>query len=191
MSTTAEPIRPLSTAIRTGLAVSGAVSAVIGLLILIWPGHTAVVVTAIIAAYAIVAGLVYVALGVFATALGGWARVGHLILGVLFVAGGVVAFTRLGATTAALFVFVGVLIGILWIIEGVAALITLGAARFKLPTLLFALLSIVVGIILLFSPLYSVVLWLWLGIALLVLGIIQIVRAITWNRRGARRGTDA
>ncbi|AYG02321.1 DUF308 domain-containing protein [Gryllotalpicola protaetiae] len=191
MSITEEQARSLSGSLRTGLAVSGAVSAVIGILILVWPGHTAAVVTAVIAAWAVVGGIIYVALGLFAAALSGWAKAGHIILGALFIIGGIIAFTRLGAATTALFIFVGVLVGILWVIQGIAALATLGSARFKVPTLLFALLSIVVGIILLFSPLYSVVLWLWLGIALLVLGVLQIVRAITWTNRRTRTSADA
>ncbi|MFC4242550.1 HdeD family acid-resistance protein [Gryllotalpicola reticulitermitis] len=189
MSTTAARDLSRGNPIRVGFAISGAVSAIIGILILVWPGHTAVVVTAVIAAWAIIGGLVYIALGIFAH-LGGWSRIGHIILGAFFVIGGILAFTRLGATTAALFLFVGILVGILWIVEGVAALGTLGGARFKVPTLIFALLSIIAGIVLLFSPLYSVVLWLWLGVALLVLGIVQLFRAITWGR-GAARGTDA
>ena len=183
MTTETEHTRSVSDSIRITLGITGVVAAVVGLLILIWPGHTAAVVTSIIAIYAIVTGLVYIALGIFSSVLGGWGRAGHIILGVIFVAAGVVTFTRLGATTAALFIFVGILVGILWIIEGIAALVTLGAARYKVVTLIFALLSIAVGIILLLSPLYSVVLWLWLGIALLVLGIVQIVRAITWKTR--------
>lgn len=183
--------RSLSDTFRIGLMVSGIVAAVVGLLILIWPGHTAAVVTAMIAVYAIVTGLVYVGLGIFASTLGGWGRVGHIILGVLFIVGGVLALTRLGAATAALFLFVGILVGILWIIEGVGALMSLGSARFKVPTVIFAILSIVVGILLLSSPFYSVVLWIWLGIALLVLGIMQIVRSATWSRRRARRGADS
>lgn len=181
-----EPTRSLRGFIRTGLAISGAVSVVVGILILVWPGHTAAVVTAVIAAWAVVGGIVYVAVGIFAAASSGWARAGHIILGVLFIAAGIIAFTRLGAATTALFLFIGILVGILWIIEGIAALVTLGEAHYKVPTLIFAVLSIVVGIILLFSPLYSIVLWVWIGVALLVLGIVQIIRAITWKSLVAR-----
>ena len=184
-------MRSLSNVIRTGLAISGAISVVVGILILVWPGHTAVVVTAVIAAWAVVGGIVYVALGIFATLSGGWARAGHMIVGVLFIVAGIIAFTRLTAATSALFVFVGILVGILWIIEGIAALVTLGSARYKVPTLIFALLSIAVGIILLFSPAYSIVLWVWIGIALLALGIVQIIRAITWRSLEDRMGARA
>ncbi|HEY0246811.1 MAG TPA: DUF308 domain-containing protein [Gryllotalpicola sp.] len=168
-------------ATRTFLIVAGAVAAIIGLLILIWPGHTAIVVTAILASYAIVDGLVYAALGFFVKEMGGWSRIGHVILGVLFIIAGIIAFSRLATTTAGLFVFVGILIGIVWVIEGIASLVSLGSARSKTMTVIFAILSIIAGIVLLLSPLYSIVLWTFLGISLLVLGIAQIFRGISWR----------
>ena len=54
----------------------------------------------------------------------------------------------------------------------------------------FGILSIIAGIVLLFSPLYIVVLWWILGISLIVLGIIQIVRAFTFGR-GAKSAPAA
>jgi uncharacterized membrane protein HdeD (DUF308 family) len=179
MSTSTEPVRARNT-LRTVLGISGIIAVIVGILILVWPGHTAVVVTAIIAIYAIIAGLVYAASGIF-KAMSGWARVGHIVLGVIFIAAGVIAFTRLTATTAGLFIFVGILVGIIWIVEGIISLTTVSAARSKALTIIFAILSIIAGIVLLFSPLYSVILWLLIGASLLVLGIVQIVRALTWK----------
>lgn len=171
------------TAIRTALGISGALSLIIGILILVWPGRAAMVVTAIIAVYAIVAGLIYAALGVFSKSLGGWSRVGHIVLGVLFVIAGIVAFFNLGATTAYLAVFIGILVGILWIIEGVVSLTTLGTAGSRGWTIFFAIVSIVAGVFLLFAPgLGAATLWLLIGIALLVLGVFQIVRAFTFGK---------
>ena len=69
----------------------------------------------------------------------------------------------------------------MWIVEGVVALTTLGGSASKGWTIFFALLSIVAGIVLLFSPLYIAILWLMLGISLVVLGIIQIVRAFSFK----------
>lgn len=169
-------------AIRTALGLGGILAVIVGILILAWPGKTAVVVTAIIAIYAIATGLVYAGLGIFSSAKGGWSRIGHIVLGLLFIAGGVVAFFNLGLTAVALAAFIGVLVGILWIIEGVVSLSTLGQARSRGWTLFFALLSIIAGIVLLFSPLLgAVVLWWLLGISLVVLGILQVIRAFTFK----------
>ncbi len=167
--------------IRTALGLSGAIALIVGILILVWPGRTAIVVTAIIAVYAIVGGLVYAGLGIFSKTMGGWSRVGHIVLGLIYVVVGIIAFFNLSMTTAWLALFLGILVGIMWIVEGVVALTTLGGATSKGWTVFFAILSIVAGIILLFSPFYIAILWWLLGISLVVLGVIQIVRAFTFK----------
>jgi len=169
--------------IRTALGIGGVISVIVGILILVWPGKTAMVVAAIIAIYAIAGGLVYAGLGIFSKSKGGWSRVGHIALGVLFIIAGVLAFANLGATTAWLAIFIGILVGIMWIIEGIVSLSTLGDASSKGWTIFFAIISIIAGVILLFSPLYIAALWWVLGIALVVLGIIQIVRAFTFSAK--------
>ena len=100
MSTTTENTRGAVNTIRIALGIGGVVSAIVGILILVWPGHTAIVVTAIIAIYAIIAGLVYAAMGIFARSMRGWSRVGHIVLGVIFIIAGVIAFTRLAVAAA-------------------------------------------------------------------------------------------
>ncbi|MDW4572441.1 DUF308 domain-containing protein [Microbacterium sp. M3] len=182
MATASEAEKSAVNGIRTALGVGGVLAVIVGILILVWPGKTAAVVTAIIAIYAIAAGLVYAGLGIFSKTKGGWARVGHIVLGVLFVIAGVVALFNLTASTAWLALFVGILVGIMWIVEGIVALSTLGDAASKGWSIFFAILSIIAGIIVLFSPVWGVaVLWWLLGISLIVLGIINIVRAFTFK----------
>ncbi|MFF2633620.1 HdeD family acid-resistance protein [Microbacterium sp. NPDC058021] len=175
--------RPVLNGIRTALGISGVLALLLGILIIVWPGRTAMVVVAIVAVYAIAAGLVYAGLGIFSAQKGGWARVGHIVLGVLFVIAGIVAFINLPAATAWFGVFIGVLVGIMWIIEGIVSLTTLELAVSRGWTIFFAILSIVAGIVLLFAPLWgATTLWLLLGISGIVLGIVQIVRAFTFGK---------
>ncbi len=182
MSTASEAEKSAVNGIRTALGVGGVLALIVGILILVWPAKTAAVVTAIIAIYAIAAGLVYAGLGIFSKTKGGWARVGHIALGVLFIIAGIVALFNLGQTTAWLALFLGILIGIMWIVEGIVALSTLGDASSKGWSIFFAILSIIAGIIVLFAPIWGVVvLWWILGISLIVLGIINIVRAFTFK----------
>lgn len=168
--------------IRTAIGVGGVLAIIVGILIMVWPGRTAMVATAIIAIYAIAAGIVYAVLGIMSKNVGGWARVGYIVLGILFVIAGIVAFANLAQTTAFLAVFLGILVGIMWIIEGVVALSALSGAPSKTWTVIFAILSIIAGIILLFSPLYVAVLWVLLGISLIVLGIVNVVRAFSYGK---------
>jgi uncharacterized membrane protein HdeD (DUF308 family) len=173
---------PAVGAVRTALGVSGALSLVIGLLILIWPGRTAEIAVGIISVYVIIAGLVNIAIGLFWRS--GWARIGYIVLGVLFIVAGVFSFANLSATTAWFGVFIGTLVGILWIVEGVVSLTTVGhGSKARAWTIFFAIISILAGVVLLFSPLLgAVTLFLLIGISLVVLGVFQIVRAIQFGK---------
>ncbi|MGL3150104.1 HdeD family acid-resistance protein [Microbacterium sp. A82] len=177
--------KPAFTGIRTALGVGGVLALIVGVLILVWPGRTAIVVAAIIAIYALVAGLVYACLGVFSKGLGAWSRVGHIVLGAVFVIAGIVAFANLSQTTVALAVLLGVMVGVMWIVEGVVALSALGGSASKAWSIVFAIISILAGIMLMFSPMWgAAVLWWILGISLCVLGIMNIVRAFTFGKQG-------
>lgn len=169
--------------IRVALAVSGALALIAGIVLLVWPVKSAVIVTAIFASYLIVAGIVYIGLGIFSREKGGWARVGHIVLGLLYIAAGVIAFFNLNVAAATLALVVVIFIGVSWIVDGVVALSLLGSDGSRVWTLLYAVLSIVAGIIVLFSPaIAGFAFWLLLGIALVVLGVVQIVRAITLGK---------
>jgi uncharacterized membrane protein HdeD (DUF308 family) len=169
--------------IRTTLGLAGILTLIAGILILVWPGQTAAVVTWILAIYVVAAGLVYAGLGIFSKTKGGWARIGHIVLGLLFVVAGIVAFANLTATTVWLAIFVSVFIGIGWIVEGIVSLSTLGDSSSKVWTVIFAIVSIIAGGYLLFSPLWgAVVLWWLLGIMLIAMGVLNIVRAFTYGK---------
>ena len=169
--------------IRVALAVSGVLALLAGIALLVWPVKSAVIVTAIFASYLIVAGVVYIGLGIFSRAKGGWSRVGHIVLGLLYIVAGGIAFFNLNVATATLALVVVIFIGVSWIVDGVVALSLLGSDGSRVWTLIYAILSIIAGIIVLFSPVIAgFALWLLLGISLVVLGIVQIIRAITLGK---------
>ena len=169
--------------VRTTLGISGVVSLLVGILITFWPKESLLVITVILGIYLIVAGLVYVGLGVFARGISGGARALDIILCVLFVVGGVVTLANVQTSAAVLLVFVGVTIGILWIIEGTVAIVQSSDAPSRGWAIFYGIVSILGGIVLLFAPTWgSAVLFLILGITLMVLGIVQIVRAFSFGR---------
>ena len=169
--------------VRTTLGISGVVSLLVGILITFWPKESLLVITVILGIYLIVAGLVYVGLGIFARGISGGARALDIILGVLFVVGGVVTLANVQTSAAVLLVFVGVTIGILWIIEGTVAIVQSSDAPSRGWAIFYGIVSILGGIVLLFAPTWgSAVLFLILGITLMVLGIVQIVRAFSFGR---------
>lgn len=169
--------------IRTTLGISGAVALIVGILITFWPERSAAVLTAILAIYLIIAGIAYLGMGIFSRGISGGARALDIIVGILFIVGAIIAFMNIAQTTAVLAIFIAVLIGVLWIVEGVVTLAQLGDSPSKGWAIFFGLLSIIAGIVVLFSPLWAAeVLFIIAGIALIVLGIVQIVRAFTFGR---------
>ncbi len=166
--------------VRSALAIGGLISVVVGIAILVWPTKSATVLAAILGVYTIVAGLSYIGVGLSSLEKSGWGRVGHILLGVLYIIAGVVFFGNLQATTAILIVLITIMIGAIWIVEGVTAFTTIGHASSKVWTIFYGAISIIAGLVLLFSPLASAIaLWFILGISAIILGIVQVVRSFT------------
>ena len=179
-----------ATGVRIALAVAGIIAAIVGILVLAWRTKTAMVITVLVAIYAITAGLVYIGVGIWSKTRRGWSRAGRIILGVVFVIAGIVAFSYLGATTLALATFLGVVVGIMWIVEGVVALSTVADVQAKGWTIFFAIISVAAGVVMLFAPLAGIALLVWLlGILLIVVGVVQVVRALSYGDR--RDSSDA
>ncbi|MFB8188140.1 DUF308 domain-containing protein [Microbacterium sp. NPDC055988] len=184
--TTTSPRATATNGIRIALGVGGLLALIVGVLILVWPGKTAAIVAAIVAVYAVIAGIVYAALGLFSKTKGGWARIGHVFLGLVFIVAGILAFSNLGQTAAWLGAFISILVAVLWIVEGAVALSTIGHAGSKVWAVLFAIISIAAGIVLLFAPLWgAALLWILLGLSLVVLGVVNIVRALRYGKKTA------
>ncbi|HWS52443.1 MAG TPA: DUF308 domain-containing protein [Microbacterium sp.] len=178
--------RSLFKSIRITLAISGALALIAGIVLLVWPIKSAVIITGIFASYLIVAGLVYVGLGIFTGKDRGWARIGHILLGLLYVIGGIIAFANLTAAAATLALVVVIFIGVGWIVDGIVSLTLLGQDGSRIWTLLYALLSVVAGIAVLALGLAAVpFFWIILTASLIALGLVQIVRAITLGRKDA------
>lgn len=169
--------------VRVALGIAGAAALIIGLIIVFWPKGAATGIAVLLGIYLVIAGLAYLGIGLFSKGISGGARALDIILGVLFVVAAVLAFANLSGTAVFLGVFLGVLVGIAWIIEGVVALVQVGDSPSKGWAIFFGILSIVAGIVLLFSPLWgAVLLFILTGISLIILGIIQIVRAFTFGK---------
>ncbi|MCI2958654.1 DUF308 domain-containing protein [Agromyces atrinae] len=170
-------------AIRVALGVSGVVALIIGIIITVWTKEAALVLTALIGVYFIVAGLAYLGIGLFAKGLSGGARALDIILGVLLVISSIIVFTNLTDSAVILGIFLGVFIGVLWIVEGVVALVQSGDSGSRGWAIFFGIVSLIAGIVVLFSPLWgTVVLFIFAGISLIVLGVLQIVRAFTFGK---------
>lgn len=180
---TATTVTAPATGARLALFIGGLAAIGFGIAVLAWPTKAAVALTGVIAVYALVAGIAYAALGLFAREIGAGGRIGHVLLGVLYVVAGVYAFSSLQQSAAFLALFLTIMVGVMWVVEGFTALFTLGQAGSKMATIVFAVLSVIAGFTLLSSPLWGAVfLWWFLGISLIVLGALNAIRAITGKK---------
>ncbi len=160
------------------LGIFGLLSLAAGIAIMVWPMKTAMIVTGIFAVYVIVAGLVYVGAGLFSAGMGFGARLWRILLGVLFVASGIIALGSLQSTSAFFFVFIAIMIGVTWIYEGILAFATLGSASSKGGAVFYGIVSILAGLVLLFTPMWgAVALWWVIGLSAIVYGIVEIIRS--------------
>ncbi len=171
---------PVLTSLKWLLGLGGALAIIIGALIFLWPTKSAVTFTMILAAYALIGGVFYIIIALTAKGMGTDGRIGHALAGLVFIAAGIIAFMNPASSTVLFASIVVIFIGVSWIFEGIAAFTTLKLAPSKGWAVFFAIISILAGIALLLSPLFAgAVLWMWFGISLFVIGIVQVVRAFT------------
>jgi uncharacterized membrane protein HdeD (DUF308 family) len=167
------------------LGVGGVIAAILGLIVLAHPLATGVfairLIALLVALYAFGLGIVYIILALTENERSGWRRVGAGLLGVLFIAGGVVLACNLPAVETVLPALISVTIGVLWLVEGIATFtVTRSSTDNRGWTIFSGVISILAGISLLFAPLAGIAtLWWVTGIAMVVLGIVQAVRSFS------------
>ena len=171
-------------AIRGVYGVLGVMAIVLGIALLIWPGVTLKIAAVALGAYFVISAVIRIVTAIVELGLpGGW-RVLDILVGLLLTVGGVVMLKNATLSGAMLAVLVTMVVGLGWMMEGVMAPHMPSSAW----AVIYALISIVAGCIMLFSPLASTG-WLILfgGCALVALGIVSIVRAFTFGKSGKKR----
>ena len=158
------------------LALRGVFAIVFGVLAIVWPGLTAVVLVLMFGAYALVDGIF--ALVAALRLAGQHGRSGGLLLeGILNIVIAIICFVWPAAALVALVYLIAI-----WAIVSGVALMAAGLAlvRFvgELLLLISGLLSIILGVILFIHPVVGVVAlsW-WLGIYALLFGIMMLSAA--------------
>ncbi|WP_166785727.1 MULTISPECIES: DUF308 domain-containing protein [Cryobacterium] len=174
------------TVVRLGIAGTGLLALVVGILILVWPDTTVAILGVLFGLYFLISGIVHVARGLLLHGASGGSRVLNILLGVLLIVGGIVAIRNPLNSLAIL----GMLIGISWIVEGVAGLVEAAPDSSRWFGTVFGAVAIVAGVVVLFSPVESVTVLVVIGGVFLALsGIVQMVQAIMFGR-GQRAAPD-
>jgi len=169
--------------VRVLLGITGAAAIVLGVLALVWPDKTVAAAAILFGIYFMISGVVRLGLGIFSRGVAAGTRVLNILMGVLLLIGGVIALRNVGLTAVVLLVMVAVVFGLGTIIEGVLTLVESGQARSKVWAIIFGVLSIVAGILVLTIPFTTAVFLVFFGaVTLIVLGIVQLVRAFTFGR---------
>ena len=187
-STETDPLTDRLAAAGSSPALSlgaGAVSVVIGLLVIFWPGITLLVLAVLFAIQFIIAGVLQIVTA-FAADGGTGSRVLLGLLGALSILVGVLCLRSPLQTVVVL----GLLIGAMWVVGGVIGIVhALGAERGSGRGWAIAsgIISIIGGVIILVYPALSLLTLTWLlGIVLVVNGVVLIARGFTAQRaRGA------
>lgn len=170
-------------AVRASFGIVGIIGIALGLALLFWPGKSAVVVTALIGIYVLVAGIVRVGLGVFSRGISGGKRTLDILLGLVLIIAAVVALRNLSAAAATVLLIAMIVLGISWVVEGIIAFIESGKGSSRGWAITYGIISLLAGIAVLAWPGWTLVALAALaGITFIVLGILGVVRAFTFGK---------
>ena len=170
------------------LALTGVLTLVLGIVVLVWPGPSILVAAVIFGIYLVVSGIAAVVHGLslhVSTAH----RVLLFISGALSLVLGLLAFRHFGQGFA--FLLLALWIGIGFIFQGVATTLT-AVSHADLPgrawNIFFGVISIVAGIVVVAWPFSSLVTLAFVsGIWLIIIGASQIVTAFVAHREFKKR----
>jgi uncharacterized membrane protein HdeD (DUF308 family) len=177
-------------ALRMTALAGGIVGIVLGVILLVWPHTTILVVTALLGISLILSGLLTLARALFSPETrGASARVLPAIGGLFTVAIGAICLRHLSDSVALL----AAIFGVAWLIMGIAEVF--GAfshgkgGSIRTTMLILGIVSILGGVVVLVWPIQSVVaLTILIGIWLLFTGLVQLW--IAWRLRSYERRVD-
>ncbi|TSD93054.1 DUF308 domain-containing protein [Gordonia rubripertincta] len=154
-------------AVRTALIITSIVGIVLGIVAILWPGPTIVVVAILFAISLIIAGIFRIYQAFAASFLSTGTRVLLGIVGAIVLIAGVIAVFSPGDALWLLAVF----IGIGWVFQGVADLYAAVTKSGHSPTwflILSGIISVIAGIVMIILPVFSLQVLTWVGGIMLV-----------------------
>ena len=176
MNQTSSPASHFMHRISSSAIVSGLLTAILGAVILVWPGPSIVVASGVFGVYLVVSGIALMVLAFsLPTSVAG--RLLNLVSGVASVILGILAFRHFGEGYALL--LLAIWIGVGFIIRGGSALVTAIADKL-IPgrgwAIFSGIVSAIAGIVVLAYPFDSIVtLALVVGVWLIVLGVTEVI----------------
>ena len=174
-----EKLRVTITTYRWGFGIAGLVAIAMGIFVLVWPNEIVKIAALLVGIYAVLSGLIYIFTAIRAKELKSLARITRVVAGIAFITAGIVMLSFLSASAGVLANVLGVILGILWMVEGVSALMLLrGRVDQNALATAYAIVALVIGVLLLLTPVWGTAFLRWMiGFGLVLLGIAQVYRA--------------
>ncbi|NUO56297.1 MAG: hypothetical protein HOV71_16595 [Hamadaea sp.] len=169
--------------------IGGVVAILLGIVLLIWPDRTLLVLAALLGIWLVILGIVRLADALTGRELGGASRGFSALAGVIYVIAGIVVLANLHASLK----FIALLIGLIWIFSGVSEIIS-GFTRVrgrgaKIGAILLGLINVALGVVVLFWPGITLIVLVWItAIWLIIIGLVQLY--IAWQAGKAAKAAD-
>ena len=175
----AEATKQTVKTVRTGLIIGAIITAIVGILMLAFPGKTAVLAAIIFGVFVLVRGIVRIVVGIGGPGLTGLGRTVSIILGVILLAAGVFILIDINRGIEVL----AIIIGISWIIDGIATLIESSRAAARAFSIVTGIISVLAGVGMFFLGGLGVeLIMVLIGSIALALAVVQIIGAATVGR---------
>jgi uncharacterized membrane protein HdeD (DUF308 family) len=169
--------------------IGGVLAILLGIVLLIWPDSTLLVLAALLGIWLVVLGIVRIADAVTGRELGGASRGFVTLAGAIYIAAGIVVLSNLHASLK----FIALLIGLIWIFSGVSEIIA-GFTRVrgrsaKFGTILLGLVNAALGVVVLIWPGITLIVLVWItAIWLIAIGLVQLY--IAWQAGKAAKAAQ-
>lgn len=169
--------------LKTLQIVGGIVATILGLCLLFWPGKSILVLTIILGIYFTCVGVIRIISAFTLSGVpGGW-RVLEALTGVFMLIAAAIIFKNTGGSASFLLLFSAIMIGVSWIFEGILSLTETAGAFHSGWSIFAGIISILAGIIVIFSPISSAIMLItFAAIAMVIFGIVALVRGITFPK---------
>ena len=179
-----EKLRVTITTYRWGFGIAGLVAIAMGIFVLVWPNEMVKIAALLVGIYAVLSGLIYIFTAIRAKELKSLARITRVVAGIAFITARIVMLSFLSASAGVLANVLGGILGILWMVEGVSALMLLrGRVEQNALATGYAIVALVIGVLLLLTPVWGTAFLRWMiGFGLVLLGIAQVYRAAMASR---------
>jgi uncharacterized membrane protein HdeD (DUF308 family) len=169
--------------------VGGIVAILLGIVLLVWPGQTLLVLAALLGIWLVILGIVRLADALTGRELGGASRWFSVLAGIIYLIAGIFVLANLHASLT----FLALLIGLIWIFSGASEIISgftrVHGAGAKIGTIILGLINVALGVVVVFWPDITLVVLVWItGIWLIFIGLVQLY--IAWQAGKAAKAAD-